>query len=818
MNAGKKYLSAVLLVGFFNYSQTCGAVDFNLDVMDIGDRNTIDLSRFKSANYVMPGQYLMSLQINDRKLPEQSLHFYALDQDETTTRACLPMVLVATFGLKSEALQKLGAWHSTQACMDLESLPGVRLKPDMSTSVLRITVPQAWMEYRDPNWAPISEWDQGIAGFLLDYSLNTSASQYSGSGKTTQIGTNGTMGFNAGPWRLRGDFQGSRYQGRNYQRQDFSWSSVYAYRPLPTLGAKLLLGETNLNSKLFDSFRFQGVNLASDDQMLPPSLRGYAPEVVGVAQGNARVTVRQGERVLYETAVPPGPFRIRDINSAVSGKLDVEITEDDGSTQKYQMETASVPYLSRPGYLRYNATVGRPTSYDREDTGPTFVTGELSWGLNSDWSLFGGGLLTDGYSAIAGGIGRNLHQFGVVSLDVTQTRARVPEQEQLTGHSWRVNYAKRFDDYDSEITFAGYRFSERNFMTMDEFLDARNHYLSGRNSKTAYTILANKSFTDMGFSTHMSYTHEDYWDGSATDYIGAHLSRYFDVGSFKGVSMTLSLNQARGQQESNNSLSLSISVPFGASQRVGYDTFLSQGKLRHAASYSKYNHASSYQLRANSGATGEGMQGYYSQRTSHGDYSFNGSYQSDGSQSLGLALQGGATVTAKGAALHPPTFNGGTRIMLDTEGVAGVPLQNGQVRTNTMGIAVLPAYTSYARTDVRIDVNRMADDMEASKSVTEATLTEGAIGYRRLTVIQGAKALVTLTLPDGSYPPFGASLQDASGREVAIIADSGFAYLSGIKADSRFQATWAGNQKCNVILPANLQSEQRYTLRCQPEN
>jgi outer membrane usher protein PapC len=33
--------------------------------------------------------------------------------------------------------------------------------------------------------------------------------------------------------------------------------------------------------------------------------------------------------------------------------------------------------------------------------------------------------------------------------------------------------------------------------------------------------------------------------------------------------------------------------------------------------------------------------------------------------------------------------------------------------------------------------------MDASKSVTEATLTEGAIGYRKPTVIQGKKALIS---------------------------------------------------------------------------
>ncbi|WP_157699308.1 fimbria/pilus outer membrane usher protein, partial [Serratia marcescens] len=48
-----------------------------------------------------------------------------------------------------------------------------------------------------------------------------------------------------------------------------------------------------------------------DDNMLPPNLRGYAPEVTGVAKTNAKVTISQQGRVLYETTVAAGPFRIQ---------------------------------------------------------------------------------------------------------------------------------------------------------------------------------------------------------------------------------------------------------------------------------------------------------------------------------------------------------------------------------------------------------------------------------------------------------------------------------------------------------------------------
>ncbi len=83
--------------------------------------------------------------------------------------------------------------------------------------------------------------------------------------------------------------------------------------------------------------------------MLPPNLRGYAPEVVGVARTNAKVTIRQQERVLYETQVAAGPFRIQDVNDAVTGELNVRVEEQDGSVQEFVLNTASIPYLTRRG-------------------------------------------------------------------------------------------------------------------------------------------------------------------------------------------------------------------------------------------------------------------------------------------------------------------------------------------------------------------------------------------------------------------------------------------------------------------------------------
>lgn len=282
--------------------------------------------------------------------------------------------------LTDEAIAKIDSWHQGQ-CANLLALDGVIISNDIGNGLLRIAVPQAWLKYSDPNWIPPEQWDVGVTGLMLDYNLNAQVNEgrdYSNS----NLSSYGTLGANYGPWRLRGDYQASAYWGDD-ERSSAELNRLYAYRPLSTMAAKLTVGEQQLNSQLIDGFRYTGVNLANDERMLPPSLQGYAPEVSGIAKTNAKVTISQSGRIIYETNVPAGPFRIQGLDSSVRGRLDVRVEEQDGSVSSFQVDTATVPYLTRPGYVRYNISVGAPSELGdsaHDIHGPGFVTGDFSWG------------------------------------------------------------------------------------------------------------------------------------------------------------------------------------------------------------------------------------------------------------------------------------------------------------------------------------------------------------------------------------------------------------------------------------------------------
>lgn len=781
-------------------------IQFNTDVLDIKDRDNLDLSHFSRGGYIMPGKYTLTVYLNQQQLSERSVIFAPSETDPKNTEPCLTQDLVNLLGLKDNALKKM-SWHKDQQCIDLNSIPGLTAQGELGTSSLQISVPQAYLKYSSSDWDPPSRWDNGITGALFDYNLNFLTSRQQHQGQAYNLSGNGTTGANFGAWRLRADWQlqmkhqsGSQSESTN----SLDWSRYYAYRALPKLLARLTLGENYLNSDIFDSFRFSGVTLNTDDNMLPPNLRGYAPEVSGVAKSNAKVTISQQGRVLYETQVAPGPFRIQDLNDAVSGQLDVRIQEQDGSVREFKMNTASIPYLTRPGSLRYKLAAGRPTDWRHHTNGPLFATGEFSWGVSNGWSLYGGGVGGDEYNSLAMGVGRDLMVLGALSFDITQSHARLPQENSLTGRSYRLSYSKQFEEYDSQVTFAGYRFSEQNFMSMSEFLDARTYGTRSQSNKEMYTVTFNKQFIDLGLSAFLNYSHQTYWNDNANDHYNLSLARYFDLGKFKDLNLSLTAYRNKYNDSNDDGMYLSLTVPWGQSGSISYNGSWDKNDNSHQMSYfGRLNNYDSYQASAGSSRHGVIGSGYYTHQGNVAQMSANVGYQEGRSSSMGLSMQGGATATGEGVALHRIGTPGGTRILVDTDGVPDVPLRSysANTRSNRFGKAVVADVNSYYRNQVSIDLNALGDNVEAINSVEQATLTEGAIGFRRFEVVAGEKAMAAIRLVNGSSPPFGATVQNSKKINVGIINDDGSVYLSGIQPGAKMTVSWNGITQCEITLP-----------------
>ncbi|SQS50005.1 fimbrial outer membrane usher protein StfC [Escherichia coli] len=627
-------------------------IQFDSRFLELKGDTKIDLKRFSSQGYVEPGKYNLQVQLNKQPLAEEhDIYWYAGEDDASKTYACLTPELVAQFGLKEDVAKNL-QWSHDGKCLKPGQLEGMEIKADLSQSALVISLPQAYLEYTWPDWDPPSRWDDGISGIIADYSITAQTRhEENGGDDSNEISGNGTVGVNLGPWRVRADWQTDYQHTRSNDDDDefsgddtqkkWEWSRYYAWRALPSLKAKLALGEDYLNSDIFDGFNYVGGSVSTDDQMLPPNLRGYAPDISGVAHTTAKVTVSQMGRVIYETQVPAGPFRIQDLGDSISGTLHVRIEEQNGQVQEYDISTASMPYLTRPGQVRYKVMMGRPQEWGHHVEGGFFSGAEASWG-------------------IAKGM--------YISLSMP----------------W------------------------------------------GDNSTVSY----NGNY------------------GSGTD-----------------------------------------------SSQVGY--------------FSRVDDATHYQLNVGTSDKHTSVDGYYSHDGSLAQVDLSANYHEGQYTSAGLSLQGGATLTAQGGALHRTQNMGGTRLLIDADGVADVPVEgNGAaVYTNMFGKAVVSDVNNYYRNQAYIDLNKLPENAEATQSVVQATLTEGAIGYRKFAVISGQKAMAVLRLQDGSHPPFGAEVKNDNQQTVGLVDDDGNVYLAGVKPGEHMSVFWSGVAHCDINLPDPLPAD-----------
>ncbi|QXX85179.1 outer membrane usher protein (plasmid) [Providencia sp. R33] len=804
-------LTAMLVAVSLSCNSYAEQIEFNTDILDVNDRANIDLAQFSRPGFLMPGEYRFSIFINKHQLPEQTVFYYVPDGQPDDSVACLSPVLVEQLALKPDLLPTLKWWHDGQ-CLSLDSLPGTEVKGDLAASALYISLPQAYLEYTAENWDPPARWEDGLPGALFDYNLNAQVGQQTRGGQRTNanVSGNGVAGVNLGVWRMRADWQLrlDKQQGQGTSRS-LDWTRYYVYRAIKSLGAKLTLGEDYLASDIFDSFRFTGLSLITDINMLPPNLRGYAPEITGVAKSNATVIVSQQGRIIYQTQVAAGPFRIQDLNDALSGEINVEVKEQDGTIQTFTVNTASVPYLTRPGQLRYKLAAGRPTDWRHQVSGETFASGEFSWGVNNGWSLYGGGVAAENYASAAVGIGRDLMMFGALSFDITHARSRLKGLTEVGdktyhGNSYRLSYSKRFDAYNSQVTFAGYRFAEQGFMSMSEYLNAQSTGVRQYSSKEIYTVSYNQQFPALGLSAYINYYHQTYWDQPDNDRYSLSLARYFDIGKWKNLSVNLTAYRNRYRQTNDDGAYLSLSLPWGERGSLSMNSSWNEhDNSQRVSYYDRLDERTNYQLSTGWSRSGGLVSGYYTHQADLAQINANATYQQDRYRSAGLSLQGGFTAIKQGVVMHRGNQLGGTRIFVDTDGVPDIPLRGygSTIRTNYFGQAVLTDVNSYYRNQVSVDLNTLPEDAQVSQSIKQGTLTEGAIGYRQFDVVAGHSAMALLRLSDNSVPPFGAQVFNIKGQQVGMVGDDGSTYLTGLNPNDKLQVRWDDKAQCEITLP-----------------
>ncbi|MCB5315721.1 fimbria/pilus outer membrane usher protein [Yersinia intermedia] len=794
-----------------------------------GDNAQVDLSAFAEAGGVEAGEYTVWVFINQHSAGQYSLNFQKNDQGQIAP--VLTPAQLETLGVNVKQLPGVKDMPADAPIDNIGTvIPQATTRLDLAHLRLDISVPQVSMQPDVRGAVDPSQWEDGISALMANYNLSAGRTTNSTQNQTSHnnnLFATVRAGANTGPWRLRSTMTHTRfeYSGGANQSQptqtNTRFSNTFLSRDIRGLRSSLLVGESNTGSEIFDGVPFRGVKLSSNEQMLPSQLRGYAPAISGVANSNARVTVRQNGNVVYETYVAPGPFYINDIQQAgLSGDYDVRVTEADGTERQFIVPYSSLPVMLRPGGWKYELTAGR---YDGNLTNDSrqadFMLGTAIYGLPKDITLYGGVLAAKDYQALNVGSGISLGNIGALSADMTYSSAKLDGESTKVGQSYRLRYSKSLLSTGTSIDLTALRYSTRDYYNFNEF-NSQGHQL--QEGVSPWTLQRRRSSFQTQISQQMGgwgtlnfrANRDDYWGGERT-LTGLSLGY---SNSLKGVSYGINYNIDRvkdtnGNWPENRQISFNVSIPFSifgysrglqsmyATSTITHDnvgrtqnqTGLSgstlDGRLSYSASQSSGNQGQNSNSNMNAGYQG-------SKGSVSGGYSYSGD-----TQSMNMNASGGLLIHSEGI-----TFSrsmGESVALISAPGAAGVSVNGGSAVTDWRGYAVAPYLSDYTRNSVGLDPSSLSEGVDIAQTNLNVYPTKGAVVKARFATRVGYQVLMTLKHGSGVVP-FGAvaALANAGGSDESgsIVGDGGQVYLTGLPESGTLWVKWGetSERQCRV--------------------
>ncbi|AJI82807.1 TPA: fimbrial biogenesis outer membrane usher protein [Yersinia enterocolitica] len=808
-------LAIQLALGLTALSAPAWAEDyFNPSSLEIKDASyaAIDLSIFSQSGAQLPGTYRVDIYLNGQQIETRDVTFI---EDNGSLLAEITPQQLADLGVKVAAFPALQQQPADLPVTQLgKFIPAASSSFDFNKQRLDVSIPQAALNSQARGYIDPKQWDQGLPALMVNYNLSgANRWQDNRPGSNSNHFLNLRSGLNWGPWRLRN--YSTYSQSSNGEPQ---WNNLTntLQRDIHAIKGQLTLGDSYTPGDILSGVPFRGAQLASDDSMLPDSLRGFAPLVRGIADSNAQVTIRQNNNVIYQTYVPPGAFEINDLfPTSSSGDLEVTIKETDGRERSFKQAFSSAPIMQREGSLKYALSAGQYRGGGNGSPTPNFAQTSLAYGMPYGFTLYNGLLISSDYQAGALGVGIGLGSMGSVSADVTQAKTTFSDQTTRQGQSYRLQYAKSITATGTNFSLGSHRYSTEGFYDFSEANQLSDvgsiHSLGRNNNKRSRTQLhISQSLNDFG-SLYLSAYQQDYWQRKGYE---RNATLGYNI-SLSGISYSLnySYSQTPGQQQNDQRASLSVNIPLGRHNWANYSINTSKGgatsqqlglsgsaladdNLSYHLQQSRSNHGG-----GNSGSLSSSYSGAYGQMNA--GYSFGSN-----SRQLNYGLSGGVLAHPYGVTLSQSQSD--TLVLVRAPGASGVGVSSGRgVKTDWRGYAVVPYASAYRQNNVALDTQSMGDNIDMDITSQNVVPTRGAVVLANFQPRLGSRVLINLSY-QGKPVPFGAmaSLQDdgADSANSSIVGDGGQVYLSGVPDNGNLLVQWGNQdkQQCQVkfTLPA----------------
>ncbi|AQV16356.1 fimbrial protein [Acinetobacter pittii] len=771
----------------------------------VGNAQKIDIARFKYGNPILPGEYSLDVYLNGQWLGKRRMRFTA-SAPNINAETCFTEATLLEYGVKADVLSQHDS-NSSLSCKALASwIDSAFYVFDSSRLRIDISIPQVVLEKNPQGYIDPHLWDRGINAAFLSY--NATAYRIVNEQHENNYAFMGAnLGANVASWQFRHNGQWKWQSQSNSQSNNSSYTSTNTYiqKAFPDIHGVVTLGDYFTNSDFIDSLPYRGMNISSDDRMLPNSMLGYAPRVRGYAKTNAKVEVRQQGNLIYQTTVPPGNFEINDLYpTGFGGELQVSVLESNGVVQKYSIPYASVIEMLRPQMSRYSFTLGQFRDPNIKLT-PWLIQGKYQRGINNYLTTYSAIQGTQQYFSVLLGTAFST-PIGAISFDVTHSNTNFSHQPKMTGQSYRLSYNKLFSPTHTNLTLATYRYSTQNYLKLRDAILIRDlqeqniDSFSVGKQKSEFQINLNQALPNQWGSFYLVGSWTNYWNQSTTNkqFQLGYNNQFKDLTySFSAINSETIEAGGRANQDSQYLISLSFPLDFKKSS-LNFNSLISEdsqilsfsgftgNRLNYGASISSQNH----------GQTNLNINGNYKTNytTLGASFSYADSYQQEM-----LNLSGNIIAHSQGILFGPDQAQ--TMVLVYAPDATGAQVGNTPgLSINKKGYAVIPYVTPYHMNDISLDPQNISTQVELAESSLRIAPYAGSITKVQFTTKKGYALFISPTTLDGSHLPFAAQVYNQNNEVIGIVAQGSRIYLRTPLTHDLLYVKWGerSTEKCEL--------------------
>ena len=789
------------------------AFDFELISKELGiELNAEDLERMRREAAV--GRHIYDVYINTQLLGSETIEVIANPRTLSGFEVKVQAKLLQQLTLKHDKLPKLMALKPSDWINDISRyLPGttVEINPDLQT--LHLEIPQVYIDEKRRILLNPVLWDYGIPACRLEYNANADINKYGGyENKRAFVSLDSQ--FNLGAWRLvsRSNLHYDSNNGTDFERL-----STYLTRVLPSIKSRLSIGEISTNSHFMDSIPIIGMSLREDDELIEPADREYLPLISGIANSRSIVTIRQGNRIIVEREVAPGPFEFADIQGlGYGGDIEVEVKDASGDVRTWTVPYLRSTQLLKTGRFSWDVAAGRYDALKGYDN-PWTATVSAGYGMPGGYTLFGGFVVSELFKHVRGGIATDAGRFGTFTVQVDHSQKDTPVNTRK-GSSAEIKWSKSIKQTNSSINLA-YRhtfngtigsLNEAVFLNQSDRLTA--NWNAGDFVKDKIRLSLSQSLGHYG-----SLSASGIWERSNEGAKYQSLSANYSV-NIKKCNLTLYVQRIEERPvgsvkhsgwQANVQLIIPLSV-FG-----GSNSFVNRSSLRFSGTFDENGKAS--QGVSVSGQMFESNNLYYNlqvQKARDHDPSYYGSINWSGnkgslsanvshskdSTSYGFGTSGNVLMTQHGLFLTQNSY--GSLALVHVPGAHDLQLKNGNSSGDEWAVA--GSLYDYQKNTVDLNPDSLPANMTMISGFSKDVIpADDAVLYRKFDNFVGTQTLFTVLPDNGETIPFGSEvtlLDDPTGQNSTVSDDGGLVYFVSAPQTGEMKIRWRSSDKVQTCL------------------